>query len=145
MSSGSEIAAAAAVNATLAVEDVAGRSDNSMNRNAVEAASPEIAAAIQVAIDKTPEMQHVLNTEVFWRKRSFWGAFGSGLACTTSVAIAVIQYMSTHTDDDGTFTASLFGIALAAWGGYSSYRAGKANRPLGTSATQLPYPRHSER
>lgn len=138
MSSGSAIAAAAAVNATIAVEEVAGRGSNQMSQVAVEDAAPAIASAIQVAIDTTPEMQHVLNTEThFWQKRTFWCTAYSSIVVLVPAISAFLKYMADHTVD-GKVTATV--ILFGGLAGYSAFRAGKATRPLGTSATQLPYP-----
>lgn len=131
MASGTEIAAAAAMNATLAVEAVAGRPTNDMNQRAVEDAAPQIASAIQTAINTTPEMQHVLNTEThFWQKRSFWSAGSSALAAT----LVVIEYLRDNIKDDEPL--SLITLGLALYSGYMAFRAGTASAPLGQKPTQ---------
>lgn len=140
MPSGSEIAAAAAVNATEAVERVASRQDNGMSLGAVQNAAPELAQAIQIAIDTTPEMQHVLNTERWWQKRSRW----SMVISFSSILINPILKTAGLDYDLGTSQQGLLADGLTAfgqlWAGYLAYRAGTATRPLGAKPTQLPYP-----
>lgn len=117
--------------ATAAVQTVAESPRNDMSGAAVAGAQPQLAAAITTAI--APVIANATNTEAwFFQKRSFWGAVGAGMALLSSVAGAVIPYMQSHTTDNGTFTASMLGIAFAAWGGYSSWKAGHSTTPLFT-------------
>lgn len=138
MASGSEIAAAAAMNATLAVERVAGRSDNEMNQIAVGNAAPEIAQAIKVAIDTTPEMQHVLNTEHWWQKRSRW-AFIIGIITTlggpalSATGVEIDEPTKKFIVDTLTTLGGIVASGLALW-------AGIAKTPLGSKPTRLPFP-----
>lgn len=139
MASGSEVAAAAAANATRAVEAVASQSTNSMNPVAVEAASPQIAQAVQAAITNTPEVRNVLNTEAhWWQKRSRWSTIASACGGLVAAIAAVADYMSKNVDQNSELSYITFGFAL--WAGYSAYRAGTATVPLGQKPTQLPFP-----
>lgn len=140
MPSGSEVAAAAARNATIAMESVAERPDNNMSPRAVEEASPQIQTAVERAINATPEMQHVLNTEPWYTKRSRWSAI-------ISIAFVVLGPFISRAGlpvDTATanFISDLMTALGGAWAAYLAYRAGTAKVPLGSSPTPMRYPQN---
>lgn len=126
-------AIAAAAKATMeAITTVAARDTNNIQPKSVADAAPALEAAITKAIAADPQVQNATNTEArFWQKRSFWATVGATGAGLTAAVAAFADYMSTRVDANEPL--SYVTIAFALWAGYSAFRAGRAQAPLGAS------------
>lgn len=124
--------AAAAKEAMKAVTAVAARDTNNIPSKSVADAAPALEAAITKAIAADPTVQNATNTEAhFWQKRSFWATVGAAGAGLTAAVAAFADYMSTRVDSNEPL--SYVTVAFALWAGYSAFRAGRAQAPLGAS------------
>lgn len=132
--------AAAAKEAMKAVTAVAARDTNNIQPKSVADAAPALEKAIEAAIASSPVVQNATNSEAhFWQKRSFWATVGATGAGLTAAVAAFADYMSTRVDSNEPL--SYVTIAFALWAGYSAFRAGRAQAPLGASKP-VPFPQN---
>lgn len=131
--------AAAAKEAMKAVTKEAAKSTNKLSEKAVADAAPALEVAMEKAIAASPAVQNATNTEAhFYQKRSFWATVGATGAGLTAAVAAFADYMSTRVDSNEPL--SYVTIAFALWAGYSAFRAGRAQAPLGASNPAPRYP-----
>lgn len=98
----------------------------------VAQAKPQIESEVAKAVALSPEVQHVTNTEIWYTKRSRWGAIIGPLALVIGVGLRLfgIEY-SFGLAEQGLLADGLtaLGVLIGAW---FSYQAGVATKPLGS-------------
>lgn len=125
----------AAVTAAMdAVTETATKRDNNLSTPAIREAKPELVEAMTAAVAASPEVQHVLNTEPWYTKRTRWAAIIGPATMVLGIGLKLlgVEYSFGLTEQ------GLLADALTALGtlvaGYLALRAGIATKPIGAGS-----------